>query len=526
MIALELSVSGTDEICFSRSFGQRSRRGQALQLRSSPSQGFLSRRRSNQGSNLFAGCGLALAVFFFAAAADAAPNAAASADAAQFADLVQRLGMKPADAEGKASQAAAQAAAERLIALGLAQNPSLAAAAARLAAAESGVAGAHALYQPLVSLSGTASRVGTRDIVVPGTARTDSRDLGLSLRQNIYHGGQDALDIDIAGAELALASVGRDQDAATLRFNVQTALLNYNQAAMQEVLARASESSAAALKKIGERKFSAGQVGKIDVHTAAQKEAQARASAVTARLSKTAAWYAVVRAVGVPTLAESEVQPLAEAALPYPPAPPPLDAKPQPTFDERTAAATVEKSERTLAKAYRTRLAPDLDFVASATRSSDRQALDGSGLNSAVAGADATSERVQTRLALELNWQLWDRPKDLAIARAAADADESRAHAATAKSASLVSLAELTRHIRELYAALPPYADAFEQAENVYEAQVKLYDAGAVEQAQVNNADADRVQAVKDWFGATQEIRTSLVRWEALKAGFIPASGS
>lgn len=439
--------------------------------------------------------------------------------------LVPRLGLAAADGAISRELAAADAFRERIVSLALARHPALSAEAARLTAADAAVDAARAVYQPEIALDAGLSRSASRDLDLDSTRTSLDRELGVSLRENLWRGGRDALDVDIAGDERTLVRLTREERAAQVRYDVERALLAYNQAAMEEGLGLASAADAATLRRISERKFAAGQVGKIDVHSATMRESEARAQTVTARLQRSSAWYGVLRAIGGGALpgealpVEEEALALARVALPFPANAPVLRAGAKPTFGQAQAETTAAKAEKTLTKAYRSRFLPQIDFVLSAKRSFGATDVQGAPLGA----PDGTESKVfGSRIALELSWPLWARPRDHAVARAAAEVDVFKAKAEEARRGATLVAEELMRRVAELYAALPPYGDAYAQAEKLYDAQVKLYDAGAVELAQVTEADGQKARSLRSWYGATQEIRAALLRWQALQTGYQP----
>lgn len=447
--------------------------------------------------------------------------ASPSVDTGRMQRMAALLGAEPThDQAFQAGAERADKAVDELVAEALRSHPAVTAErrthAAREALVDASVANA---YQPKVAAVGSIGENRTKDLDQDQDVRSRDQSYGLSLRQNLWRGGRDSFDIDIAETDERLAGLGERLKTEAVRFNARRAALQYNYQAMQQLLAEEAAKDSAELRRLSERKFQAGQVGKIDVHQASMRETDAQASAAKARLATRQAYYALLKSLGTfsePGAAtKSALEALTKGSLPFPREAPALGGNRPGTLAEENAALAATKAGLTASSVKRGRYLPEIDLSASATRAESHTGGD---------LPEATDKSTRLGVGVELTWPLWERSLDHRVTAAALDREAAEAKAEDAKSGAALAAAELKQKIEDLYAALPIYRNAYVEAGKLFDARIKVYEAGAIDVFVVTEADSQRLQALRTWYDAVYEIRLALLKWKALEAGYVPES--
>jgi outer membrane protein TolC len=440
------------------------------------------------------------------------------------------------DAAMAAERAAAEADVDRLVARALATHPALAAERARAEASAASTDVARGAYHPQIGLNAQAGDARRTDLEEGGgTARSETRGVGLTLRQNLWRGGQDALAVERAQADERIAALGREGKGLEISYAVRRAALQFNHAAMARLLAEESAKDADELQRLSEKKFGAGQVGKIDVHTASMRSTSAKAQAARASITEHEAELALQKAMGGGpdglAATKEDMRALRGVALAIPATKPALDEKLPDPLQSQRAALVQEKATAALSGARRSRWAPALDFTATAGQSMGKTTVSGGeggagGDPTAAPGSGDSTDSRERRvdLGLELTWPLWARPKDHQIRVAALEKSAAEADAKAATTAMALEVETVRLRLADLYDALPLYRQSWEEAGRLYDAQLRLYDAGAIDVFTVTEADSRRLEALRAWYDAVNDVRLTLLRWQGLTQGYVASA--
>ena len=449
---------------------------------------------------------------------------ASIAETRRFEEVTQILDLEPSqsDATSQLSQSI-----EQLVQYALSQHPALAAETYQTTSREISVREARAAYQPEITVSAGISRQNSLASDIPGESRAQSERESVSLRQNLWRGGKDSTQIAIAQTDAQIAQLSTESKSQEIALTVRQASLRFNQAALSEAFANQAAKDAEEITKLSERKFSAGQAGKIDVHQASLRESEARAQAAKASMNTNEAYFALLSSLGLRSAAPQELKgaldTLRSTILPLPksPAVSPADApQPSPLLSVKSSELTADRAHLTQSLARRERWLPALDFVASWSRDLTTGRVD-PGVVQIGGTRDRDALRLRTNFGLELNWTLWNGIRDERINRAAADEAVARARATDAEYAANIARETLTQQIKDLYKIIPSYKAAYQAAVRLYDAQRKLYDAGATNVFAVTDADTRRLSALREWLDAAYQIKIAILKWEALGKGYL-----
>lgn len=409
----------------------------------------------------------------------------------------------------------------KLVAIGIAESPSLVAEGHKASSAESAVKSAKGAYHPVAGLTASIGQTKTSESTDESTSLSDTAQAGLTIRQNLWRGGADSAGVRAALADQEIARLQLETQKATLAYEISRAALNFHLASIQRKIAQAAAEDAHEIFKLSEKKFQAGQSGKLDIYRANMRASEARASAEKAAVQVNQALHQLLKNLGRtnPDTIEDILSTLATSPIPLPKLLPEPVA-PATTLSEKIADQTSNKSSAILDKAKKSRYFPEIDAVAGFTRIiNDAETTVGSGSAEFSSGdADKTN---RTAISLELSWPLWSRPQDHQIKQAWHERAAADAKAEQAKVSAYHSGQESYSRLEVLYRSLPAHQDAFNQADALYQAQRKLYGAGAIDVFAVNESDSQRVNALGNWYDAIVEIHQTYIRLEALKVGLI-----
>lgn len=405
----------------------------------------------------------------------------------------------------------------QLVTIGMADSPTVQTEQARFMAAKSAVDAALAAYQPTALISASLSRSRSSESTDDTNMTGETVQAGATLRHNIWRGGADDATIRAARADQDLADLQMQSQQATAAYEISRSAISYHAAAIQQKIAAAAAEDAREILSLSEKKFKAGQAGKLEVYRASMRASEAEAAAARAEVQVNQTLHLLLKNLSRTATGElvGILQKLAAEPIPLPKAPPPETPTPE-TFSERIAATSVEKSEALLNKSRKSRYFPEIDLVAGFTR--NLSTTETSIGPAEVSSADKTN---RTTLALELNWALWTRPRDHQITQAWYERQAADARAAQAKLSAYHAREETYSRLKTLYQSLPALRAAFTQADELYQAQRTLYDAGAVDVFAVNDADSLRVTALKNWYDVIVEIHQTYIKITALKAGLV-----
>jgi len=407
---------------------------------------------------------------------------------------------------------------EGLVSRTLATHPEIEASAARVAVRSAEREQAQSRYQPRVGVGGSTVQQESESLDTDRTEKGRRSQITLNVRENLWRGGQDSKAIQIAEQTLDLAKIDETQRKEAISHAVRRAALDFNYQAMQKLINEASLADAAELRGLAEKKFAAGQVGKVDVYTTQLRESSAKAQVQRGAIAWNEASLRLLSfASGEADRAvwAKDIILLAERAWPYPE---PKETKPeglQPTLRELSAKRQQEIAESTLSQTYRQRYLPELDLFGSVSQSQQDTRID------LPVPTRVKDENLAVAFGLELNWTLWDRTQDHRIHAAAA---EKKLASATLQSAELDAKAEserLAKRIQDLTLALGPLREAHTLAGRLVEAQRKLYEAGVVGILPLIEAENEKLRTLSQWLDQIYELNTSLLRWESLKKGYL-----
>lgn len=208
----------------------------------------------------------------------------------------------PAGLEGPALPAGEPPPLEQLLATARRQRPGLAAVAAQLEAADSGLSAARAAYYPTLAAQASYGRSGVEAAGSGGVYGDPSRNysayVGLALSWNLFAGrATDAAAARAqAGADRTKATAGRTLDAAAGEVSGARAAV----VALTRQVALSAENLAAAEQglSLARQRLEAGLASQLEVRDAALKLTQAELSLVHARIDHAVAAADLSRAVG------------------------------------------------------------------------------------------------------------------------------------------------------------------------------------------------------------------------------------
>ncbi len=407
---------------------------------------------------------------------------------------------------------------DRMVEKALATHPDIKVEEARVAASRANVDSARGRYQPNIGLSASISQDRSNNLNDEIETKSSGSSLRLQLRENLWRGGQDAGLIKISSQDQKIAELQQVESTEALAFAVRLAALNLNHSAMREAIEVASIEDASELRSLSERKFKAGQVGKIDVYTTGMRETSARAAAVQAAgrtREDRQKLLAYLSSSAQNNDFDQDISLLTSRSLPYPSQSPDLAAIAQSTTQEQTALARQSRAELSLSQSYKQRFMPSLDLVGTAARTSSESQFDG--------GATDKSKfrSMDYSLALQMSWALWDRIQDHQITAAAAEKTAASAHADSVRLASRSERERLQIVITDLYKLLEPYREAYRQADQLYDAQRQLYEAGVVGLLPLITAETDKLQTLSNWQESVYQLQLNLLRWQSLQRGYL-----
>lgn len=418
-------------------------------------------------------------------------------------------------------QASNYALISRLVAIGIAESPALQAEQHKLSSAESGVDSAKGAYHPTAALTASVGRIQTAESTDDTTSRTDSAQAGLTVRQNLWRGGTDSAGVRVAKADQEIARLQLDTQKATVSYDISRAALSFHLASIQKRITQAAAEDALEILQLSERKYKAGQSGKIDVFRASMRASEARVSTEKAEVQVNQSLHQLLKHLGRtnPDSINDILTELSAKPIPLPKVLP--NAAPvTKTLSEKIAESTSDKTAALLEKARKNRYFPEIDAVAGFSRTISDAATTvlSEPVDFTSSDADKTNK---TSLALELSWPIWVRPRDHQITQAWHERAAAESKVEQAKISAYHSGQESYSRLQALYGSLPAHQDAFNQADALYQSQKKLYDAGAIDVFAVNESDSQRVNALGNWYDSIVEIHQTYIRLEALNAGLI-----
>lgn len=214
------------------------------------------------------------------------------------AQLANACGLAELPADGALVVPAARAAPElpsleQAIAEALARRSEIAAAQARVEAAERALSAARALHLPSLVATGTVNYRGS-----------DIQDLGgnwsalLQVNVPLLAGGADAARVREAEANLALARASLENTRRLVRLDIESAFLAMREAGARMAAAKALEVSASEGMQLAEVRYETGSGDALELADAQAAFASARATSVRATLDASVAAARLERALG------------------------------------------------------------------------------------------------------------------------------------------------------------------------------------------------------------------------------------
>jgi outer membrane protein TolC len=440
------------------------------------------------------------------------------ADAKRMQDVAALLGIEA----GNPASKDAEAAVARLVEQGLRSHPRIKVREAELDARRALVNAAQGRYQPTLSVNGSAQQQSNKNLDDDQRSRSDSLGASLVLEENLYRGGLDAGQVDLAKQDESLAAIQKNYEGEQLAYRVARAATRYNFQYFQHMIEEASLTDATELRSLAERKFNAGQVGKIDLYLTGMRESAARASAARAATDTQQNYLNLLNLLGPQDAAEAltaDLNALTKAALPYPATLPDLKSPESPTLDEQDSLARQKRAEISLDQNYRARYLPRVDLVG-------RLGQDESS-NWLVANDDlkVKNKNQFSSVALQFSWNLWDRSQDHEIRAAAAEKTAATSTLEATRFETSMETQRLRRYITDLHQTLEISREAYRQAGQLYDAQRRLYESGVIGIQSLMDAEREKRQAIRAWQQNVYELQLGLLSWQALQKGYLSRDG-
>jgi len=430
----------------------------------------------------------------------------------------------------------AEVAVDALVKLGLKTHPDRTRADAVRAAGDAALTEAAARFQPTLGLSAGVSRMSSlrgadetslTSTPSPNARSSDtSRQVGLSLRQNLFSGGADMKGLSAARVAGERSEIEATVLGLTREWRIRRAAHACNAAAMRLILADAAEKGVAELRVLSERKRAAGLAGRLDIMETALRETENAASTARVRAELDATHIELASAIGSADVAQPEFQQLIKSleslALPLPSAPPAAQgAQGEPVSVEvRIAEARAREAELRVDALRSRRWIPRVDLTGSVGRSVS-ESDGGSDRARELVGAGSTSSSwsQNSQLALELSWDIWSRSTDASIREAAATSATAAAATAETRSNNAAARQIVASRIAMFRASEQSYASTWKQTDALHAAKRELYRAGAIDIFELLAADAKRIDALSRWFDARANLRLELIREQFVARG-------
>jgi len=476
---------------------------------------------------------LAFAPVIFPSSAWAAGNATKN----RVAEIAKILGVsdgEPAAAAAQTPTATAQVnirqdaqnSLEKLTQIATAENRSVAIAEATKAESAAARIVARGKFQPGVQLFAGQSQTNRKIFDPDVSGASDTRDYGVRLRYNLFNDGADWSEAKAAHLSFVTTDTKTEAARQQVALSARRAIIEYNQAAMELLLAEAAAANATEILTMSLRKLNAGLVGKIDLHKTEVRESEAAAQVEEAKLTLQRSKLNLLQACGIDqenaASIEELIVPLGRASLPLPS---PDDIKkrlttppPQETLAEKSATYQQEISALETTAAYRKRWIPAVDLTAALTRDQTDTRGD------LMTGREPTTKSLNQVVGVELNWKLWSPSDDGSIAASIAARDKASLTAADIRNNARVYRADLKTRLNSLLDMQTLLRQTWERASRLYEAHADLYQAGAVDIFEVINSETQRLSALKSWYQTRNAMHLALLQWEALEHGLVETS--
>jgi outer membrane protein TolC len=426
--------------------------------------------------------------------------------------------------KGNGNQAAkdAEAAVERLVERGLRSHPNIKMREAELQATRARVDAAQGHYQPTLRLTGSGTQTYSTNLENDEKSRENALGGSIVLRENLWRGGQDAGQVDLARQEEALAEIRKIHEGEGLAYLLSRSAFTYNFRVFRQMIDEVSLADAMEIRSLADRKFSAGQVGKIDLHLTSMRESGARAAAARAAIETQQAYLELLNLIGPQEsqdAVEQDIQLLTKAALPFPAELPELKALDVPTLNEKSSLALQKRAEISLDQNYRARYLPQIDLVGTLGRNDSSRWL-----------VEKEDQKALTKtrgsiVELQFSWNLWDRSQDHLIRAAAAEKTAATSTLEASRFEASMEAQRLRRYITDLHKTLDISREAYRQAGQLYDAQRKLYEAGVIGIQPLMDAEREKRDAISAWQENVYELQLSLLQWKALQRGYLTGSG-
>lgn len=437
------------------------------------------------------------------------------ADTKRMQDVAALLGI---EADGNPASKDAEAAVARLVERGLRSHPRIKVREAELEARRALVDAAQGRYQPTLSVNGSAQQERSTNLEKDQRSRADSMGASLVLEENLYRGGLDAGQVDLAKQDESLAEIQKNYEAEQLAYQVARSATAYNFQFFRQMIEEASLADATELRSLAERKFSAGQVGKIDVHLTGMRESAARSSAARAAIDTQQNYLGLLNLLGPQEAADAltaDLNSLTKAALPFPAALPELKAPETPSLDEKDSLARQKRAEISLDQNYRARYLPRVDLVGRLGQDkSENWLLSNDDLK-------VKNKNQFSSVSLQFSWNLWDRSQDHEIRAAAAEKNAATSSLDAVRYETSMETQRLRRYITDLHKTLEISREAYRQAGLLYDAQRRLYESGVIGIQPLMDAEREKREAIRAWQQNVYELQLSLLNWQALQKGYL-----
>lgn len=457
-----------------------------------------------------------ITLFILASLLGASPG---HADTKRMQEVVTLLGIEDPNANPASKEAAA--AVTKLVERGLRSHPNIKTREAEYQASRARVDAAQGRYQPKLSVSASATREHSLDMEDDQRFRADRSDASLILRENLWRGGLDAGQVDRARQDESLAEIRKIYEGEGLSFSLSRAAMTYNFRVFRQMIDEASLADAKELRSLAERKFNAGQVGKIDIHLTSMRESAARSAVARAGIETQQAYHDLLNLIGPQESAESfnqEVQALTKAFLPYPAALPELKLPENPSLNEQNLMVLQKRAEIDLDQNYRTRYMSQIDLVGTLGRSNSASWL--------VENEDQKNliKSSGTSVQLQFSWNLWDRTQDHLIRAATAEKSAASIALDATRYEAGVEAKRIQSYITDLHKALSIAREAYLQAGQLYDAQRRLYETGVIGIQPLMDAEREKRDAITAWQINVYDLQIGLLRWQALQKGYLTIS--
>ncbi len=421
----------------------------------------------------------------------------------------------------------AETAVDQLVSLASQNHPGLAGQQIKLEESQLALDRSKGAFWPVASASAGMGQTSAD----PGPIKTETRSdsWGVSVRQNLWRGGQDSLAVKIQELGVQSAEVENLKKRKTIEWKIRLAALAYNQAAIDLEITKESLKNSSEILELSRQKVQAGQAGKIDLMQSQMQNSEAtnQIAAAEIQLDQTLSQLEgelLVESQSKQYLIEI-LAPLRARALPWPaekwvespqkntPKDSPKDSLKN-SFDLTVQRLGIQQKDLELQKDRRDRWLPSLDFNLSFEESARDTTT--TPANNPALGRDRSTALTAR---LDLNWTLWDHGKHIKIEETAKQRAFLESQQQETNRGLAIGYQRGVDRLSRLGQLFVQKKLTFSQAESLYQARLQLYRAGAIDIITVTTAANERLRSLQSLYGTIRELQTEWYRLQALGEG-------